>query len=108
MLGCSDTVKTVLDAADADGDSVINEEEFRTVATLIYTAHLLSQTEETTITWVFSPKNVKVFLLFLLLLLLLFCDCCICHLLKSNSNLPTLVNFVTPSILDEHRESEVL
>eukprot|EP00434_Breviolum_minutum_P021645 symbB.v1.2.019103.t3/scaffold1548.1/size117880/8 len=29
VLGCSDTVKTVLDAADADGDSVINEEEFR-------------------------------------------------------------------------------
>ena len=29
-------------------------------------------------------------------------------ILKSNSNLPTLVNFVTPSILDEHRESEVL
>lgn len=32
VLGCNDTVKNVLDAADADGDSVINEEEFRVVA----------------------------------------------------------------------------
>lgn len=29
VLGCSDTVKNVLDAADADGDRTINEEEFR-------------------------------------------------------------------------------
>ena len=34
VLGCSDTVKNVLDAADADGDRTINEEEFRAVAQL--------------------------------------------------------------------------
>lgn len=32
VLGCNDTVKNVLDAADVDGDRVINGEEFRAVA----------------------------------------------------------------------------
>lgn len=32
VLGCNNAVTTVIQAADADGDSVIDEEEFRALA----------------------------------------------------------------------------